>query len=216
LTVLTEEEAKPEAKSARYARLAEAYLKSGEIEQALETYRKAIHFTEFDRKRCNFLVKMATILHNAGRDEEAMKILDTSLELDPQDVAGAMATKGQIKADAIVMKARESLSAGDEERAIALADEALGVDPSDYHGASIVKSKIFTRRAETLDAAGRKEEALKMLDEAVRLDPRGVGPAMSVRYRLAPNEKKKDEKAKKKKEKTKKKEDKRQRKASKK
>ena len=73
LIAISEEEARPEARSVRYARLAEAYLKSGETDLALETYRKAIHFSEFDRKRANFLVKMANVLHNAGRDKEAME-----------------------------------------------------------------------------------------------------------------------------------------------
>jgi tetratricopeptide (TPR) repeat protein len=198
LIALSEEEAKPEAKSVRYARLAEAYLKIGETDFALDTYRKAIHFTEFDRKRCNFLVRMANILHNIGRDEEAMKMLDAALELDPMDIAGATIVKGQINADITVRRAREALSAGDEEKAVVLADEAIKVDPSDYHGASIVKSTVLTHRAEKLAETGKKEEAAKLLDEAVRLDPRGLGSAMAVRDRLAPRKKKKDEKAKKK------------------
>ncbi len=198
LITISEEEAKPEAKSIRYARLAEAYLKSGEIDVALETYRKAIHFTEFDQKRCNFLVKMANVLHNAGRDEEAMKILDASIELDPTDIAGAKAVKGQIKADATVKKANEALKAGDEVSAIALADEALIIDPSDFHGASIIRSTVMTHQAEKLAEAGKKDEAITALDEAVRLDPSGLGPASAARDRLAPGEKKKDEKAKRK------------------
>jgi tetratricopeptide (TPR) repeat protein len=198
LIALSEEDARPEAKSVRYARLAEAYLKKGEIDTALETYRKAIHFSEFDRKRCNFLVKMANILHNAGRDEEAMKFLDSALELDPEDVAGAAITKGQIKADAIARRAREALAAGDDSNASALADEAIEIDASDYHGASTVKSTVLTHQAERLAASGNKEEALRLLNEAVKLDPRGLGPAMSTRDKLAPKERKRLERAKKK------------------
>ncbi len=198
LVALSEEEAKPEARSVRYARLAEAYLKNGETDLALETYRKAIHFSEFDRKRANFLVKMANVLHNTGRDDEAMEVLDAALQLDPEDVAGATLVKGQMKADATATKAREALSAGDEERAFSLADDAIRIDPSDFHGASSVKSTILTHRAEKLAAAGSTEEALKLLDEAVRLDPKGLGPASAARDKLAPKEKKKREKAKKK------------------
>jgi len=198
LIAISEEEAKPEAKSVRYARLAEAYLKSGEIDLALETYRKAIHFSEFDRKRCNFLVKMANILHNVGREEEAMKMLDAALELDTKDTAGARIVKGQIHSDATVKRAREALSAGDEAKAVALADEAIKIDPSDFHGASIVRSTVLTHRAEKLAESGNKAEVVKLLDEAVRLDPMGIGPAMAVRDKLAPRERKKEEKAKKK------------------
>jgi tetratricopeptide (TPR) repeat protein len=198
LIALSEEEAKPEAKSIRYARLAEAYLKNGEIGLALETYREAIHFSEFDRKRCNFMVKIANILHNVGRDEEAMKMLDAALELDPKDIAGARTVKGQINADATVRGAYEALSAGDETKAVALADEAIMIDPSDFHGASIIKSTVLTHRAEKLAESGNKAEVVKLLDEAMRLDPRGLGPAMAVRDKLAPRERKKEEKAKKK------------------
>jgi len=198
LIALSEEEAKPEAKSVRYARLAEAYLKNGEIDLALETYRKAIHFSEFDRKRCNFLVKMANILHNVGRDEEAMKMLDAALELDQKDTAGARMVKGQIGADATVRRAREALSAGDETKAFALVDEAIKIDPSDFHGASIIKSTVMTHRAEKIAESGNKAEVVKLLDEAVRLDPMGIGPAIAVRDKLAPRERKKEEKAKKK------------------
>jgi tetratricopeptide (TPR) repeat protein len=198
LIALSEEEAKPEARSVRYARLAEAYLKNGEIDLALETYRKAIHFSEFDRKRCNFLVKMANILHNVGRDEEAMKMLDAALELDPMDTAGARMVKGQIDADAPVIRAREALNAGDEAKAVALADEAIKIDPSDFHGASIIKSTILTHQAEKLAASGNKAEVVKLLDQAVRLDPMGIGPAMVVRDKLAPRERKREDKAKKK------------------
>jgi tetratricopeptide (TPR) repeat protein len=198
LIALSEEEAKPEARSVRYARLAEAYLKNGEIDLALETYRKAIHFSEFDRKRCNFLVKMANILHNVGRDEEAMKMLDAALELDPMDTAGARMVKGQIDADAPVIRAREALNAGDEAKAVALADEAIKIDPSDFHGASIIKSTILTHQAEKLAESGNKAEVVKLLDQAVRLDPMGIGPAMVVRDKLAPRERKREDKAKKK------------------
>jgi tetratricopeptide (TPR) repeat protein len=199
LIAISEQEARPEAKSVRYARLAEAYLKNGDIDLALETYRKAIDFSEFDRKRCNFLVKMANILHSAGRDEEAMKVLDAALELDPKDIAGARTAKDQINADAPVKRAREALSAGDDAKAIALAEEAIKIDPSDFHGALLVKSTVLTHQAEKLAESGNNEEVIRLLDEAVRLDPSGFGPAMAVRDKLAPGEKKKDEKAKRKK-----------------
>jgi len=199
LIALSEEDARPEARSVRYARLAEAYLKNGETDLSLETYRKAIHFSEFDRKRANFLVKMANVLHNAGRDREATEVLDAALQLDPEDVAGATLVKGQINADATAKRAREALAAGDEEKALALADEAVRIDPSDYHGALLIKSTILTGRAKKLLAAsGSTEDALKLLDEAVRLDPKGLGPATAARDKLAPKDMKRLEKAKKK------------------
>jgi predicted RNA-binding Zn-ribbon protein involved in translation (DUF1610 family) len=62
LKTIAEEDAKPEARSVRYARLAEAYLKAGDLDNAIETYRKAIHFTEFTRKQSNFMVNTASTL----------------------------------------------------------------------------------------------------------------------------------------------------------
>jgi tetratricopeptide (TPR) repeat protein len=191
---------RPEARSVRYARLAEAYLKSGDVDSALETYRKAIHFSEFDRKRCNFLVKMANIFHNIGRDKEAMDVLDAALQLDPADIAGANMVRNQINAEGTAIKAREALNAGDEVGALALADEAIRIDPTDYHGASIVKSTILTRKAEKLAKLGSKQDAVKLLDEAVRLDPKGLGPAIATREKLAPKEKKREDKVKRKEE----------------
>ncbi|HTY46323.1 MAG TPA: zinc ribbon domain-containing protein [Methanomassiliicoccales archaeon] len=96
LKTIAEQDARPEARSARYARLAEAYLKAGNTDQAIETYRKAIHFTEFRRKQSNFMVKMATILHHSGKEKEAMEMLDAALQLDPEDSAGANAVRDEI------------------------------------------------------------------------------------------------------------------------
>ena len=137
LIALSEEEARPEAKSVRYARLAEAYLKNGEIDLALETYRKAIHFSEFDRKRCNFLVKMANILHNAGRDEEAMKVLDAALQLDPAGYRWGDHRQGPDQGRCHRQEGARGAEPRETRRApSALADEALKIDPSDYHGAA--------------------------------------------------------------------------------
>jgi tetratricopeptide (TPR) repeat protein len=99
LRASAESPAMQETRSARYARLAEAQLKSGDVEGAADSYRKAILYTEFNRKRTNFMVKMALILYNAGRKEEAMKLLEESLEMEPEDWAGAKKVIAGIKAD---------------------------------------------------------------------------------------------------------------------
>jgi tetratricopeptide (TPR) repeat protein len=99
LKASAESPAMPETRSARYARLAEAQLKGGNMDGAVESYRKAIQFTEFNRKRTNFMVKMAVILYNTGRKDEAMKLLDQSLEMEPDDWAGARKVLDDIKAD---------------------------------------------------------------------------------------------------------------------
>jgi hypothetical protein len=99
LKASAESPAMPETRSARYARLAEAQLKSGDPEGASDSYKKAIQYTEFNRKRTNFMVKMALILYNTGRKEEAMKLLEASLEMEPEDWAGAKKVMDGIMAD---------------------------------------------------------------------------------------------------------------------
>ncbi len=96
LRASAEENAPPETRSSRYARLAEALLKGGETDAALDAYRKAIDFTEFERKRCHFMVKMATILKNTGKTDEALTLLDKAIALDPADYAGAGPVKSAI------------------------------------------------------------------------------------------------------------------------
>jgi tetratricopeptide (TPR) repeat protein len=99
LKASAESPAMVETRSARYARLAEAQLKSGNVEEAIDSYRKAIHYTEFNRKRTNFMVKMALILYNTGKKEDAMKMLEASLEMEPEDWAGARKVIDGIRAD---------------------------------------------------------------------------------------------------------------------
>jgi tetratricopeptide (TPR) repeat protein len=82
-------QASPETRSARYARYAEAQLKAGDAKGAVESYRKAIHYTEFKKKQTNFMVKMARVLSNTGCRQDAEQMLDAALQLDPQDWAGA-------------------------------------------------------------------------------------------------------------------------------
>ncbi|NLX46786.1 MAG: hypothetical protein GXY70_01240 [Euryarchaeota archaeon] len=82
-------EAAPETRSARYARLGDGLLKVGQLDEAVEAFRTAIHYTHFDRKRTNFMVKMAVVMANKGRMREADELLDTALKLDPQDISGA-------------------------------------------------------------------------------------------------------------------------------
>jgi len=100
LKASAESPALQETRSARYARLAEAQLKGGDLEGAIESYKKAVQNTEFNRKRTNFMVKMAIVLDNSGRKEDAIKMLDASLELDPEDWAGAKKVIGQISSGA--------------------------------------------------------------------------------------------------------------------
>lgn len=90
---LAEEPASSETRSVRYARLGEALLKGGRLDEAIEAYRTAIHYTQFDRKRTNFMVKMAVIYNNSGKVEEAGQMLDAALQLDPEDWAGAAKKK---------------------------------------------------------------------------------------------------------------------------
>jgi tetratricopeptide (TPR) repeat protein len=82
-------EAAPETRSARYARLGDGLLKVGQLDEAVEAFRTAIHYTQFDRKRTNFMVKMAVVMANKGSIAEADQLLDAALKLDPEDVAGA-------------------------------------------------------------------------------------------------------------------------------
>jgi RNA polymerase subunit RPABC4/transcription elongation factor Spt4 len=89
--------ASPETKSVRYEKYAEALIKGGRTDEAIEAYRKSIHFTQFYRKQTNFMVKMAMVYHNTGRDNQAMDLLDASLELDPEDWAGAKQLKDEIQ-----------------------------------------------------------------------------------------------------------------------
>ncbi|MBI0584837.1 MAG: tetratricopeptide repeat protein [Methanomassiliicoccus sp.] len=92
---MTEEKALPETKAAHFARLAEALLKNGKPEEAVDAYRQAIALTKYPRKRTNFMVQAARILANNGRQAEAEKLLDEALAIDPADVAGA----GKIRSD---------------------------------------------------------------------------------------------------------------------
>jgi tetratricopeptide (TPR) repeat protein len=96
LQTSAEEEVPPETKSSRYARLAEGYLKNGEIEKALDAYDSAIENTTFDRKRCHFMVKMATILKNTGKIDDALVLLDDAIEMDQADYAGAAKVKNEM------------------------------------------------------------------------------------------------------------------------
>ncbi len=90
--------ASPETKSVRYEKYAEALIKGGRTDDAIEAYRTSIHYTQFYRKQTNFMVKMATVYHNTGRDKQAIDLCDASMELDPQDWAGAKQLKDQILA----------------------------------------------------------------------------------------------------------------------
>jgi len=93
-----ETEAAPETRSAHYARLGDGLLKAGRPDEAVEAYRTAIGYTHFDRKRTNFMVKMAVVLANKGRADEADKLLDEAMSIDPSDVAGAQKVKESLKA----------------------------------------------------------------------------------------------------------------------
>lgn len=172
LKELTEQQALPESRSVRYARLAEAYLKAGETDNALESLRKAIHYTEFDRKRSNFMVKMATILNSEGRESEALQILDTALALDPNDQTGAMALKNAITIKPTAKAALEAYDKGDKTAALKLTEETLAVDGMDLNGVGWIKSEQLVAKAlEMRNSKAPDKEVLAVLDEAVRLDP---------------------------------------------
>jgi len=92
-----EMDAAPETRSARYARLGDGLLKVGQLDEAVEAFRTAIQFTQFDRKRTNFMVKMAVVMANKGRTSEADQLLDAALQLDPEDVAGAKRVMAELR-----------------------------------------------------------------------------------------------------------------------
>jgi len=94
-----ETEAAPETRSAHYARLGDGLLKAGRPDEAVEAYRAAIGYTRYDRKRTNFMVKMAVVLANKGRVDEADKLLSEAMSIDPADVAGAQKIKESLKAE---------------------------------------------------------------------------------------------------------------------
>ncbi len=82
-------EAAPETRSARYARLGESLLKVGLLDEAVEAFKIAISHTKFERKRTNFMVKLAVVMANKGQLQEADRLLIEAVRLDPKDVAGA-------------------------------------------------------------------------------------------------------------------------------
>jgi RNA polymerase subunit RPABC4/transcription elongation factor Spt4 len=190
LKELTEQQAQPESRSVRYARLAEAYLKAGETDNALESYRKAIHYTEFDRKRSNFMVKMANILNSEGRESEATQLLDAALALDPSDETGALALKSAISIKDKAKAALEAYEKGDKTRALQLAEEELAVDKMNLNGVGWIKSEQLVIKARDMSIAkAPNNEVLAVLDEAVRLDPTGRTDAVKMRVELAPKQK---------------------------
>ena len=89
-------DAAPETRSARYARLGDGLLKVGQLDEAVEAFKTAIHYTQFDRKRTNFLVKMAVVMANKGSIAEADQLLDAALKLDPEDVSGAQRVMAEL------------------------------------------------------------------------------------------------------------------------
>jgi tetratricopeptide (TPR) repeat protein len=89
-------DAAPETRSARYARLGDGLLKVGRLDEAVEAFRTAIQYTNFDRKRTNFMVKMAVVMANKGSVAEADQLLDAALKLDPQDVSGAQKVMAEL------------------------------------------------------------------------------------------------------------------------
>jgi tetratricopeptide (TPR) repeat protein len=192
LKMLSEQEARPEAKSVRYARLAEAYLKAGELEMAYEMYRKAIQYTEFDRKRTNFMVRLAVVMHNAGNDQGAMEVLQAALTLDPDDAAGAAATVRQINAWQFYLRAKTALQTGKDEDAVKAAEEALAIDPVDRNGAGVIKAKVLVKRADALVKQNKQPEAILLLNDAAALDPGGESKAASMLEQLAPKPKKRE------------------------
>ncbi|MDD1769764.1 MAG: zinc ribbon domain-containing protein [Methanomassiliicoccales archaeon] len=195
LKKIAEEEAKPEARSVRYARLAEEYLKAGDLEDAIETYKKAIHFTEFTRKQSNFMVKMATVLQSAGRDSEAFQILDAALELDPEDAAGAKAMKMQLEAHGIYLEAKKEHEARNDADALAKLEKAIELDPQDVHGEKALKGEIealaLIEKAKEAVQGGKNDQAVQLLEQAVKADVGKKTTASAELGKLAPKGRKK-------------------------
>jgi tetratricopeptide (TPR) repeat protein len=195
LTAISEEEAKPEARSVRYARLAEAYLKAGDLDNATEAYRKAIHFTEFTRKQSNFMVKMATVLQSAGRDQEAFQILDAALELDPEDAAGAKAVKKQVEAHGLFLDAKNDHEEKNDSDALAKLQKAIELDPEDVHGEKALKGEIealeLIEKAKVAVQNGKNDEAVTLLEQAVKADVKKKTTAVAELEKLAPKGRKK-------------------------
>jgi tetratricopeptide (TPR) repeat protein len=190
LKELTEQPALPESRSVRFARLAEAYLKAGEPDNALESYRKAIHFTEFDRKRSNFMVKMANILNSEGRESEALQVLDAALALDPNDETGASALKSAISIKDKAKAALEAYEKGDKTLALKYVEEELVVDKMNLNGVGWIKAEQLVIQARDLSVSkGSTNQVLALLDEAVRLDPMGKTEAVKMRSDLTPKQK---------------------------
>ncbi|HUL39663.1 MAG TPA: zinc ribbon domain-containing protein [Methanomassiliicoccales archaeon] len=190
LKELTEQQALPESRSVRYARLAEAYLKAGETDNALESLRKAIHYTEFDRKRSNFMVKMATILNSEGREPEALQILDAALALDPNDQTGALALKNAILVKPQAKAALEAYDKGDKTTALQLTEETLAVDGMNINGVGWIKSEQLVAKAEDMiNAKAPSNETIAVLDVAAKLDPHGRTKAAQMREGMMPKQK---------------------------
>ncbi len=190
LKELTEQQALPESHSVRYARLAEAYLKAGETDNALESYRKAIHYTEFDRKRSNFMVKMANILNSEGRESEALQLLDAALALDPSDETRASALKDSILIKPKAKAAVEAYEKGDKQAALQLAEETLAVDKMNINGVGWIKAEHLVAKASQMrNAKGPDKEVLAVLDQAVKLDPLGKTNASKMHDELMPKPK---------------------------
>ncbi len=96
LRISVKELESPEARASQYAKLGDNLLKTGDNRGALDAYTEAIEATEYTRKRSYFMVKMARILKNIGSTKEALEILDSAVELDPDDYAGAAEIKRKI------------------------------------------------------------------------------------------------------------------------
>lgn len=93
---MVKEDTVPETRAVYYARLAEAMLKDGRPDEAVDAYREAIKLTVHPRKRTNFMVQAASILKNTGHESQASILLDEALAIDPQDYAGAAKAKAEL------------------------------------------------------------------------------------------------------------------------
>jgi len=192
---IAEQEATPEARSVRYAKLAEGYLKVGDTDMAVETYRKAIHYTEFTRKQSNFMVKMATVMDSAGRDPEAVQILDAALELDAEDAAGAGALKKQIEAHGLYIEAVKDHEGGHDGDALAKLERAVELDPQDAYGEKALQGEIEARalieKAKDAQKLGNNDKAVELLRQAVKADVKKKTTAATELDKLAPKGKRK-------------------------
>lgn len=103
-------------------------------------------------------------LNLAGKYEEAIKLLNKALQIDPRFSA------------AVVNKSWALNELGRYDEALRLADEALEIDP---RSTSALVNKGFA-----LDSLGKHNEAIKYYDDALEIDPRNTAALANKGFTL--------------------------------